>query len=75
MTPEQQRKMLECAAKACGLIVIGYQGDGLLIASDGCRSGYLWEPTENAIDTAEMCAKLEIDTTWIEYERMECGAY
>lgn len=61
MTTEQQRKMLECAAKACGLIVIGYQGDGLLIASDGCRSGYLWEPTKNAIDTAEMCAKMEID--------------
>ena len=64
MTTEQQRKMLECAAKACGLIVIGYQGDGLLIASDGCRSGYLWEPIENAIDTAEMCAKLGIGTRW-----------
>jgi len=63
MTTEQQRKMLECAAKACGFIVIGYQGDGLLLASDGCRSGYLWEPIENAIDTAEMCAKLWID--WI----------
>lgn len=64
MTTEQQRKMLECAAKACGLIVIGYQGDGLLIASDGCRSGYLWEPIKNAIDTAEMCAKLDINTYW-----------
>ena len=74
MTTEQQRKMLECAAKACGLIVIGYQGDGLLIASDGCRSGYLWKPIENAIDTAEMCAKLKIATTWgITYDFVDCS--
>lgn len=64
MSTEQQRKMLEAAAKACGLIVIGYQGDGLLIASDGCRSGYLWNPLSNPADTAEMCAKLGIGTRW-----------
>lgn len=73
MTTEQQRKMLEAAAKACGLIVIGYQGDGLLIASDGCRSGYLWNPLSNPADTAEMCAKLIIGTEWCaESSRVVC---
>ena len=76
MTTEQQRKMLECAAKACGLIVIGYQGDGLLIASDGCRSGYLWNPLTNPADTAEMCAKLEITCLWVSREkRVTCSAF
>jgi len=75
MTAEQKRKMLEAAAKACGLIVIGYQGDGLLIASDGCRSGYLWEPIENALDTAEMCAKLDINTFYyLSLPKVECSA-
>ena len=69
MTTEQERKMLECAAKACGLIVIGYQGDGLLIASDGCRSGYLWNPLTNPADTAEMCAELRISVL---YEHDPC---
>ena len=73
MTTEQQRKMLECAAKACGLIVIGYQGDGLLIASDGCRSGYLWNPLSNPADTAEMCAKLDINTFFYHStKKVEC---
>lgn len=76
MTSEQQRKMLECAAKACGLIVIGYQGDGLLIASDGCRSGYLWNPLTNPADTAEMCAKLLIDTCfYLQLGRVTCDFY
>jgi len=74
MTTEQQRKMMECAAKACGLIVIGYQGDGLLIASDGCRSGYLWNPLSNPADTAEMCAELGIGTRWYLFDDfVVCG--
>lgn len=53
--------MLEAAAKACGLIVIGYSKFGLLIRSDGCAQGYVWAPHDTPTDCAEMCAKLEIN--------------
>ena len=50
MTHEQQRKMLECAAKACG-----YEYPHMLFG------GRVWNPLTASADTAEMCAKLEID--------------
>lgn len=64
MTPEQQRKILEAVAKACGLIIVGSTNYDLLIASEGCRLGYLWNPINNSADTASMCAKLDINTYW-----------
>lgn len=64
MTPEQQRAILEAAAKACGLIIVGSTKYNLLIASEGCRQGYLWNSIANSADTASMCAKLDIDTIW-----------
>lgn len=67
MTPEQQRKMLECAAKACGLRHVDYSGmdyDGsgglVLVNENGCHTR-AWNPRAIALDTAEMCAKLNID--------------
>ena len=64
MTPDQQRKILEAAAKACGLIIVGSTKYNLLIASEGCRQGYLWNPIDSSTDTAAMCAKLDINTYW-----------
>lgn len=76
MTTEQQRKMLECAAKACG-IEGHYNSITDVIYLDNGFGGERrwWNPLTNPADCADMCAKLEIDTTWLEYERMECGAY
>lgn len=56
MTPDQQRKMLEAAAKACGLTY--------LISGEVCdpeHGNYYWNPITNPADCAEMCAKLEIN--------------
>ena len=56
MSTEQQRKILEVAAKACGLTY--------LMTGEVCdleQGNYHWNPLTNPADTAEMCAKLEID--------------
>jgi hypothetical protein len=63
MTNEQQRKMLECATKACGP---EYQYDELeqcwyKETDDDYFGNPEWNPLTNPADTAEMCAKLEID--------------
>lgn len=66
MTPEQQRKILEAAAKACGITY--------LISGEVCdpeHGNYYWNPITNSADTAGMCAKLEIDTFWWNGE-VEC---
>lgn len=60
MTPEQQRKMLEAAAKACGIEISTWsncQAGGFVKGG----SGKFWNPLTNGLDTAEMCAKLEIN--------------
>ena len=63
MTTEQQRKMLECAAKACGIEISTWsncQAGGFVKGG----SGKFWNPITNGLDTAEMCAKLGIDVLW-----------
>jgi len=72
MKPEQQHAILEAAAKACGLSVkpmeiknVTAQGDDRfigLLAEDWPRGWF--NPLANALDTATMCAKLDIDTYW-----------
>ena len=66
MTDEQQRKMLECAAKACGIdgeykTLNYFDGDDTGICS---VNHPLWNPLTNPADTAEMCAELGIGTRW-----------
>ena len=63
MTTEQERKMLEAAAKACGAhAIIGATDDGVFAQwSPILRGARLWNPLTNPGDTAEMCAKLNID--------------
>ncbi len=65
MTPEQQRKILEYAAKACG---IDAQWDcperGMMrLTPDGIDT-MSWNPITNSADTAEMCAKLGVNSEW-----------
>lgn len=63
MKPEQQRAILESAAKVCGISgsVMGsgdiiYENDGVAI---------YWNPIANSADTGWMCAKLNINYTWM----------
>lgn len=69
MTTEQQRKMLEAAAKACGVTLereISRKKPHRLIEHES-GEGHIsvpWNPLTNPADTAEMCAKLDIDTFW-----------
>ncbi len=80
MTPEQQRKMLECAAKACGFKKWRVLTSGLFQVSnnENWNESFAkwtgWNPLTNPADTAEMCAKLEIDTRWF-YNGVECGDF
>ena len=61
MTTEQQRKMLECAAKACGIVVWDWYQEGPYLYGD---SNSLWNPLTRPADTAEMCAKLGVNSEW-----------
>ena len=61
MTTEQQRKMLECAAKACGVELDEETREPFTRDDEGW---YWWNPLTNPADTAEMCAKLALDTAW-----------
>jgi len=74
MTNEQQRKMLECAAKACGMwesrLPVASKADGAFYEyvkrtywENGRERREYWGPLTNPLDTAEMCAELGID--WI----------
>ena len=70
MTQEQQRKMLECAAKACGFKKWRVLTSGLFQVSnnENWNEAFAkwtgWNPLTNPDDTAEMCAKLGIGTAW-----------
>ena len=71
MTTEQQRKMLEAAAKACGFECEIEQFSNGRCCGTNQYNEIVFDPCASAIDTAEMCAKLEIDTVWAE-EHVVC---
>ena len=75
MSTEQERKMLEAAAKACGygelIFCNGADDDGYdngvwkyTLRRDESGKLLLWNPLSNHSDTAEMCANLGICTLW-----------
>ena len=73
MTPEQHRKMLECAAKACGVELDEETREPFTRDDDGW---YWWNPLTNPADTAVMCAKLLIDTCfYLQLGRVTCDFY
>jgi len=72
MTPDQQRKILEAAAKACG-IDLNYDTFGQGPNAD--REYNYWNPLIDSLDTASMCAKLDINTFfYLTIPRVECSA-
>ena len=77
MTTEQQRKMLEAAAKACGIdgrYVNAAQGIKYAKGQSGNYLQAYFNPLTNHADTAEMCAEVKIDTLWDDTNRfVECS--
>ena len=79
MTTEQQRKILECAAKACGFKKWRVLTSGLFQVSnnENWNEAFAkwtdWSPLTNSADCATMCAKLIIGTEWCaESSRVVC---
>ena len=70
MTTDQQRKILEAAAKSCGFKKWRVLTRGLFQVSnnENWNEAFAkwtdWNPLTNPGDTAEMCAKLALDTAW-----------
>ncbi len=76
MIPEQRRKILEAAAKACCYTpywnpsLEEWQKD----LTDPYVNGMVWNPIDNPADTAEMCAELRICTLFFDIEqKVSCG--
>ena len=64
MTTEQQRKILECAAKACGVYLLWHERWGCFYDYNKrheSKDFQEWNPLTNPADCSEMCAKLHID--------------
>jgi len=77
MSTEQHRKMLECAAKACGITGVWQEGFGICVIGDYLKDPgeqvKFWNPLTNPGDTAEMCAKLDINTFFYHStKKVEC---
>ena len=79
MTTEQQRKMLECAAKACGIEGRYNSITDVIVLADLHVLPYAvdrrwWNPITNSADCAEMCAKLDINTFYyMSLPKVECS--
>ena len=77
MIPEQRRKILEAAAKACCYTpywnpsLEEWQKD----LTDPYVNGMVWNPIDNPADTANMCAKMDINTFYyLSLPKVECSA-
>lgn len=51
---------LRLAAKAAGLVVVGEDQNGLLIQSDGCKSGYGWNPEHSDADAFQLACEVPL---------------
>lgn len=60
MKPEQQREILEAAAKVCGISGSIMGSSDIIYEKNGIA--IYWNPLTNSADTARMCAKLDINT-------------
>ena len=83
MSTEQQRKMMECAAKACRFKKWRVPTSGLFQVSnnENWNEAFAkwtdWNPLTNPADTAEMCAELRITVLYEHdpYEFLSCFAH
>ena len=78
MTKDEQRKILEAAAKACGIEywVVKFSPRSAPIEKIHTTMGgetVEWNPITNSADTASMCAKLDINTFFYpSTKKVEC---
>ena len=79
MTPEQQCKMLEAAAKVCGAYLLWHERWGCFYDYNKrheSKDFQEWNPLTTPADCAEMCAKLGINTTyWWGSNEVECQCF
>ena len=71
-----ERKILEAAAKACGVYLLWHERWGCFYDYNKrheSKDFQEWNPLDNPADCAEMCAKLEIDTVWFNGFHVTCG--
>ena len=59
-TEQTDRELLEMAAKAAGLNVVDADDAGLRISSDGCCTGYRWNPLTDDGDALRLAVNLGI---------------
>ena len=52
------KELLEAAARAAGLPTFASGATGLRVASDGCKSGYIWNPLTDDGDALRLAVKL-----------------
>ena len=55
------RELLELAAKAAGLHIVDTDPPGVRISSDGCCTGYYWNPLTDGGDALRLAFDLGID--------------
>lgn len=58
------RELLELAAKAGGLTVIGHRDIGVMIRSEACKSGFCWNPMIDDGDNARLESSMGFDVSW-----------
>jgi hypothetical protein len=56
------KELLAAAARAAGLPAFAYGATGLRVASDGCKSGYIWSPLTDDGDALRLAVKLRFCT-------------
>ena len=63
-------ELLEFAAKAAGLCVVGADDLGMRISTDGCCTGYRWNPLTDDGDALLLACALKINIVW--HETKQC---
>ena len=74
------RELLELAAKAGGLTVIGHRDKGVMIRSEACKSGFCWTPITDDGDARRRAVKLQLaiaidsDRSWSHHVNVMMGS-
>ena len=74
------RELLELAAKAGGLTVIGPRDIGVMIRSEACKSGFCWNPITDDGDALRLAVKLQLaiaidsDRSWSHHVNVMMGS-
>ena len=62
------KELLEAAARAAGMPAFASGATGLRVASDGCKSGYIWNPLTDDGDALRLVVELMLTITMRHHE-------